>query len=171
MPIELNTLKDKSKARQRLGRGNASGRGNYSTRGMKGQRSRSGGKSGLKLKGFKMNLLNIPKMKGNKSIRPNNQIVKVSLLNGNFSDNDKVTPGTLLEKKLINSLNVPVKVLFDTDLEKKLEFFGCKFSKNALKAIEKSGSTIIKVEEEVKEKKTTKEVKEEKKTAAKKTKK
>ena len=62
--LTLHNLKSKKgvrKKKRRLGRGNSSGRGTYCGRGQKGQRSRSGGKKGLKLKGFKQSLQKILK--------------------------------------------------------------------------------------------------------------
>jgi len=146
MSLSLNTIKNTKKKKQRVGRGNASGRGTYCTRGLKGQRARSGGKSGLKLKGFKRNLLNLPKYKGTKSIRPNNQIVKLSDLEKSF-DNEKVTPGTLFEAGFIASMDLPVKILYDIDVKKKFEVFGCLLSKTARVAIEKAGGSVIDIAE------------------------
>lgn len=158
MTISLSQLKQGTKKRKRVGRGNASGRGTYSTRGMKGQRSRSGGKKGLKIKGFKRNLLNVPKYKGTKSIKPNNQIVKLSVLDGVYSGEEKVTPGTLLQKNLINDINVPVKILYDTEVKNKLHIYGCLASEKAKQAIEKAGGQFV-----VEEKETEKPAKKEKK--------
>ena len=111
MVLELSNIGTKKKNRKRIGRGNASGHGTYSTRGQKGQRARSGGKKGLKIKGFKQNLLNMPKYKGMKSPRLKAQLIMVSTLEKYFKDNEQVTPGSLLERGLVESMDRAVKIL------------------------------------------------------------
>ena len=146
MSLTLSNLGNKNKSRKRLGRGNASGRGTYCTRGLKGQRSRSGGKGGLKLKGFKQNLLNLPKFKGMKSFRPNNQIVKLSQLVKLFEAETQINPGVLQEKGIIDKASKPAKILLDKaeiKLTKKFEIVGVLVSKKAREVLEKSGTKII----------------------------
>lgn len=111
--LSLNTIKKtkgSSKKIKRVGRGNASGHGTYSTRGLKGQKSRSG-VSGLKRLGMKKQLLAIPKVRGFKSQKPKNQVVSVKAINKLYKDNEIVSPTTLFEKKLIGSVELPVKIL------------------------------------------------------------
>jgi len=111
--LSLNTIKKtkgSSKKIKRVGRGNASGHGTYSTRGLKGQKSRSG-VSGLKRLGMKKQLLAIPKVRGFKSQKPKNQVVSVKAINKLYKDNEIVSPTTLFEKKLIGSIELPVKIL------------------------------------------------------------
>ncbi|NQT50022.1 50S ribosomal protein L15 [Candidatus Kuenenbacteria bacterium] len=149
MSLQIHNIGKKKKNRKRVGRGNASGHGTYCCRGLKGQRSRSGGKSGLKLRGFKQNLLNIPKMKGTKSIRPNAQVVNLSDLEKHYSEDLKVTPGNLLEKGLIDKSTLPVKILRDKKFDKltrKLEVFGCLLSGSAKDIIEKAGGKVVGIE-------------------------
>ncbi len=122
--LSLNTIKKakgSSQKNKRVGRGNASGHGTYSTRGLKGQKSRSG-VSGLKRLGMKKQLLAIPKVRGFKSHRPKNQVVSVKAINNNFKDNEIVNPTTLFEKKLINSAELPVKILGKEKLTVKVTF-------------------------------------------------
>ena len=146
MSLSLHNLTNKKKPKKRVGRGNASGHGTYCCRGLKGQRSRSGGKGGLKLKGFKQNLLNAPKFKGMKRRTASAQVVLLSALDKNFTDSEKVTPGTLLQKGLIGSITQPVKILVNSSkdtISKKLEIVGCAVSKSAESAIIKTGGKII----------------------------
>jgi len=122
--LSLNTIKKtkgSSKKIKRVGRGNASGHGTYSTRGLKGQKSRSG-VSGLKRLGMKKQLLASPKVRGFKSHRPKNQVVSVKAINRNYKDNEIVNPTTLFEKKLINSAELPVKILGKEKLTVKVTF-------------------------------------------------
>lgn len=138
----LKPSKNSQKTRKRVGRGNASGTGTYSSRGMKGQRSRSGGKSGLKLRGLKMNLLNIPKLRGFKSIRPSKVEVKLGDLNEVCKDGDAVTPEFLKEKGLVKHTKHGIKVLATGELTKKINVSGVSVSKGAKEIIEKLGGTI-----------------------------
>ncbi|KKQ79558.1 MAG: 50S ribosomal protein L15 [Parcubacteria group bacterium GW2011_GWC2_38_7] len=152
MEVTLHTFGNKHKNRKNLGRGNASGHGTTAGRGSKGQRSRSGGKKGLKLKGFRQNLLNLPKFKGMKSPRPKNQVVKISDLAKKFTSETVVTPGTLLEKGLIRNAIDPVKILLDVKelkLESKLEISSILVSKNAREILEKAGAKFLDLETEV----------------------
>ncbi len=128
--LSLHTIasaKGRAKKNKRVGRGNASGHGTYSTRGLKGQKSRSG-VSGLKRLGLKKQLLQIPKARGFKSLKPKNQVVSVKALNNNFQDNDIVNPASLMAKKLIASLSQPVKILGKEKLTVKVKFENIKMS-------------------------------------------
>ncbi len=128
--LSLNTIKQAkgaSKNKKRVGRGNASGHGTYSTRGLKGQKSRSG-VSNLKRLGMKQQLLQTPKVRGFKSDKPKNQIVSLRAINSNFKDGDTVTAESLLEKNLISSIKLPIKILGKETLTVKVKFAGVKMS-------------------------------------------
>lgn len=146
MEVTLHNLGNKHKKRKNLGRGNASGHGTTAGRGGKGQRARSGGKKGLKLKGFRQNLLNLPKFKGMKSPRPKNQVVKLSVLEKFFKEVTEVSPKTLFEKGLIRKMEAPVKLLVDVKelkLSNKLEVTSVFVSKKAQEIIEAAGGKIL----------------------------
>ncbi len=132
MSLALNIIK-KSKGgvqkKKRVGRGNASGHGTYSTKGLKGQNARSG-VSGMKRMGMKKQLLQIPKVRGFKSLQPKNQVISVKTINENYKDNELVSPTTLMEKDLIKSVNLPVKILGKESLTVK----GLKFEKVKMSA-------------------------------------
>lgn len=122
--LSLNTIKKtkgSSKKVKRVGRGNASGHGTYSTKGLKGQKARAG-VSNLKRLGMRKQLLSIPKVRGFKSGKPKNQVVSVKAINKNFKDNEVVNPTTLAAKKLINSAELPVKILGKEKLTVKVTF-------------------------------------------------
>jgi len=142
MILRLHNIGKKKKANKRLGRGNASGHGTYSGKGQKGQRARSGGKGGLKLFGFRRTLLSTPKMKGMKP-RDKSQVVLLSTLEKVFANGDKVTPATLLEKKLIRATWPSIKILVGANdkLTKKLDIADCRVSAAAKGLIEKAGGT------------------------------
>jgi large subunit ribosomal protein L15 len=143
MTISLNKLGQKKKARKRVGRGNASGHGTFSTRGSKGQRARSGGSKGLKMKGFRRTLMSMPKFKGMLPRFPKAQVIPTELLDKHFSDGATVNPSALLEKKLIDSLDLPVKILVGKAISKKLTVEGCRVSKAAADMIVKAGGEVV----------------------------
>jgi len=145
MTLTANTISPNPKASRkskRVGRGNSSGKGNYSARGMKGQRSRSGGKGGLKLRGFKQALQKIPKLRGFKSPHAKKATVTLFTLNRVAADGDVVTPKYLEEKGVIADASVGVKVVFKGEITKKIELQDCLASKGALEAIEKAGGKV-----------------------------
>ena len=146
MPLALHTIKPAKgtvKKRKRIGRGNASGSGTYSGRGQKGQKSRSG-VSNLKRLGMKQVLLRTPKSRGFKSLRPKNQVVKVVVINQNFKDKDIVDPKILLDKKLINTARVSVKILGPGSLKlKSLKFYDVNMSTAIKEQAEKLGCKIV----------------------------
>jgi len=130
--LSLNTIKQAkgaAKKIKRVGRGNASGHGTYSTRGQKGQKSRSG-VSGLKRLGMKQQLLQIPKARGFKSLKPKNQVVSIKAINNNFKDGEVVNPENLAIKDLVSSSILPVKILGKEKLTVKVKFEGIKMSKS-----------------------------------------
>jgi len=130
--LSLNTIrkaKGSAKKNKRVGRGNASGHGTYSTRGLKGQKSRSG-VSNLKRLGMRQQLLQTPKQRGFKSLNPKNQVVSVKAINTNFKDGETVSAETLFAKKLVSSIDLPVKILGKEKLTVKVTFTKVKMSAN-----------------------------------------
>lgn len=153
MPLTLHTIKPAAgsrKKKKRVGRGDASGHGTYSCRGMKGQRSRSGGKSGLRLKGLKQNLLNIPKFPGFKSHKPRMTAVNLDILDKKFGDGEKVNPNILLNKKIVKKLGDGIKILGNGEITKKIIIEKCQLSSGAKKAIEKAGGKVVELEQDIK---------------------
>ncbi|MBU0619645.1 MAG: 50S ribosomal protein L15 [Patescibacteria group bacterium] len=143
MSLSLHTIKPakrSTKKRKKIGRGNASGHGTYSGKGQKGQKCRSG-VSRMKLKrlGMKSMIQQTPKVRGFKSDKPKNQVVSVADINKYFKDGDAVNPKTLLQKKLINKIKLPVKILGKEDLKlKNLKFSGVKMSESVQEKINKT---------------------------------
>ncbi|MBI2098934.1 50S ribosomal protein L15 [Candidatus Uhrbacteria bacterium] len=125
----------------RVGRGNASGRGTYSTRGAKGQRARSGGRRGLKLKGLKRRLLNLPKIGGFRSKYAKPRGINVSLLEEIFQTGDKITLARLRELKLVDR-DEDAKILGDGELKKKITVVGIPATAGAKKKIEAAGGAV-----------------------------
>ncbi len=153
-----NVQKSKGKTkRKRVGRGNSSGMGTYSTRGLKGQRSRSGGKSGLNARSIRSYLLRIPKVKGFKSLKSNQETVNIKDLNKNFKEGETVNSRSLLKLGLIKTITNGIKVLSVGELNKKLIVIADAFSKEALEKINKAGGEAKVIEVKKEEKKTKKE--------------
>jgi large subunit ribosomal protein L15 len=143
--LQAHTIKPKKGTRKkskRLGRGNASGKGNFSTRGMKGQRARSGGKGGLKLKGFKHILQATPKLRGFNSGNVRPVEITLATLERAFNNGDTVDLKILKEKNLLKKSNSAAKVIVKGQLTKRLIISGLKTTKGAVEAITKVGGEV-----------------------------
>ncbi len=149
MSLGLHNLKPAAGSRKkskRVGRGNASGHGTYSGRGMKGQRSRSGGKKGLKVRGFKKNFQQIPKKRGFKSYRPKMAVVNLLDLESKFDNGDAVDSKKLVAVNLIKDAKNGVKILGDGKITKKLTVQANAFSESARRGIMEAGGTVELIE-------------------------
>lgn len=142
--MQLHELKPKTKNKdkKRIARGGK--RGTTSGRGTKGQKSRTGHAIRPALRDF---LKKIPKLRGVKNIsaagKP--EVVSLEKLEKHFSDGDKITPQSLLEKGIIKQVkggSPSVKLLGDGNLTKKILVENCRISKSAKDKIEKAGGTI-----------------------------
>jgi large subunit ribosomal protein L15 len=144
--MQLHNLRPahKSKKRKRVGRGGK--RGTYSGKGLKGQKARAG----RKMKPFIRELIKkYPKLRGYrfgvKVQNPAVVVLNVEVLEKKFGENEKISPGTLLEKGIIDKIKgrVPkVKILGGGNVKKKLLVENCLISKNAKEKIEKAGGII-----------------------------
>ena len=143
MELNLSNLKSyPHKKIKRVGRGDASGHGTYSTRGQKGQKSRSGGKSGLKRKGLKQFLQQIPKSRGFKAIHKKMEIVNIGQLNKIFKDGEVIDLDKIFKAGLVKNKNRGIKVLGSGQLTKKFLVRVNSFSKSAENAIKKAGGNV-----------------------------
>jgi large subunit ribosomal protein L15 len=146
MSLTLENLKPKKGSRRvskRVGRGLSKG-GTYSGRGSKGQRARSGGKSGLKLKGLRRIMLRLPKSRGFQSLNPDIETVNVGDLAKSFGDGAKVSPNILMKKGLVKSVRHGVKVLGEGKIGIALTLSGLTVSAGAKGKIEKAGGSVLK---------------------------
>jgi len=146
MVITLSNLKSSKGAKRRkkrVGRGNSSGRGTYSGRGLKGQRSRSGGKSGLKARGIKGRLKNIPKLRGFKSPKPKKEVVNLKDLEINFENGAQINPKRLQKRGLVKNITNGVKILATGELTKNITVRGCSVSTSAKEKIEQAGGKVV----------------------------
>ena len=145
--MQLNDLRPAEgakKSRKRVGRGNSSGHGTYSGRGLNGQLSRAGGGKGSGFEGGQMPLsMRLPKLPGFRNInRVEYAPVNVSRLEAVFESGDVVDGASLVEKGVIKSEAIPVKVLADGSLTKSLTVRVDKVSASAQAKIEAAGGKV-----------------------------
>ena len=145
--MQLNDLRPAEgsrKNRKRIGRGNSSGHGTTAGRGTKGQLSRSGGGKGAGFEGGQQPLaMRLPKLPG---FRNRNRVedapVNVGRLEVLFEDGDTVDTEALVAKGVIKHDYIPVKVLGDGELTKKLTVAVDKVSASAKAKIEAAGGKV-----------------------------
>ena len=145
--MQLNDLRPaegSTKARKRLGRGNSSGTGTTAGRGTKGQLSRSGGGKGKGFEGGQQPLaMRLPKLPGFKNRnRVEYAPVNVARLEALFEDGETVDADALVAKGVIKHDYIPVKVLGDGELTKKLTVCVDKVSASAKAKIEAAGGKV-----------------------------
>ncbi len=160
MPEKLNLSNLKpaqpKQGSKRVGRGMGSGKGRYSGRGIKGQKSRAGShamRAGFE--GGQMPLyMRLGKQRGNTSkdampvgpFRTRTYHVNLRDLDARFDEGAEVTPEALAAAGLAARKDVPVKVLGQGELSKKLTVHAHGFSKAAREKIESAGGTCQLIE-------------------------
>ena len=145
--MQLNDLRPSegsTKARKRIGRGSSSGHGTTAGRGTKGQLSRSGGGKGAGFEGGQQPLaMRLPKLPGFKNRnRVEYAPVNVARLEALFEDGETVNTEALVAKGVIKHDYIPVKVLGDGELTKKLTVAVDKVSASAKAKIEAAGGKV-----------------------------
>ncbi|WP_333784295.1 50S ribosomal protein L15 [Thermocrinis sp.] len=141
--MKLNELAPNPGATQekkRVGRGIGSGLGKTCGKGHKGQKTRSGDrKLPSWFEGGQTPLhKRIPKRGFRSPNRVEYSVVNVKVLDSLFSEGEEVNPQKLLEKGLVKP-GMPVKILGDGELTKKLIVKAHAFSNSAKEKIEKAG--------------------------------
>jgi large subunit ribosomal protein L15 len=152
--IGLHNLKPNPGSRhrkKRIGRGEGSGTGKTSGRGQKGAGARSGSKRKVNLEGgqnpihMRMRKLRGPHMKKSMPFeqfgRTHTQPVNLRDLDARFDDGAEVTPDALRAKNLATRKDVPVKVLGQGEISKKLTVHAHGFSATAREKIEAVGGS------------------------------
>lgn len=144
----LNTLKrtHKNKKSRQVGRGGAKAK--TAGRGTKGQNARAGNKKRPELRDF---IKRIPKLRGrgvnsNKSIKKALFPVTLGAISEVFSNGDKVTPATMIQKGLITlayGKKPQVKILSTGEITKKVTVSGCSLSLSAKTKIETAGGKVV----------------------------
>src|SRR3954452_58735 len=136
--------------KKRVGRGEGSGVGKTSGRGQKGAGARSGFKTRPGAEGgqmpihMRMRKLRGPHMKKSmpfEKFRTHTQPVNLRDLEARFEAGDEVTPETLGARGLAARRGVPVKILGQGEISKKLAVRAHAFSKSAREKIEAAGGS------------------------------
>lgn len=137
---ELSPAPGSRRDAKRVGRGDGSGHGTYSGRGSKGQKSRSGYRIRPGFEGGQLPLIKrLPRKRGFVNIfRTEYSIVNLSKLNM-FEADSEVTPEKLVATGIVKSLQQPVKILADGELNHPLVVRANKFSAAAKAKIEAAG--------------------------------
>jgi len=131
------------KNRKKVGRGGAHGK--QSTRGHKGQHSRSGANFRAWFEGGQMPIQRrLPKRGFTNPNRVEFQVVNVSRLE-QLQGIEEITPQVLIESGIVSKKNVPIKILGNGDLSKKLSVSANAFTKSAIRKIEGAGGRITKI--------------------------
>ncbi|HGY57369.1 MAG TPA: 50S ribosomal protein L15 [Caldithrix abyssi] len=139
---KLSPNKGTTKDTKRRGRGEGSGLGVTAGRGHKGYGSRGGSKKRAWFEGGQMPIQRrLPKFGFTNIRKVVSQVVNVEVLNA-FDEGTEVTPELLYEKRLVRKNSVPVKILGNGELEKKLTVKVHAISESARKKIEKAGGSI-----------------------------
>lgn len=144
--MKLNNLKPtpaSRKARKRLGCGIGSGHGKTCGRGHKGQRSRTGGSIARGFEGGQMPLIRrLPKRGFTPLKKTVFQIVNVAQLEC-FSDGASLDVEVLCEAGLVKTPDIPVKLLGQGVLGKKLHITVAAASASARTKVEAAGGGIV----------------------------
>ena len=150
--FNLRAPEGANKKKKVLGRGTASGRGTTSGKGNKGQQARSGGKTYVGFEGGQMPLYRRLPYRGFSNIRFKKyfQIVNLSDIEKRFNDGETVDETTLYDKRLIKAstksgtvkATLPVKILGNGVLSKKLVFNIKAISASAREKITKAGGQV-----------------------------
>ena len=138
---ELSPVEGATKAPKRIGRGHGSGNGKTAGKGHKGQKARAGHGMRIGLEGGQMPLQRrVPKRGFNNIFAKEYAIVNVSALEV-FDDGAVVDAAALAEKGLIRCACMPVKILGNGQLSKKLTVTAAAFSAGASDKIQNVGGT------------------------------
>lgn len=145
---DLKPTKGSTRKRTRVGRGLAAGKGKYAGRGIKGQGAR--GRMGKKayFEGGQLPLVRrLPFKRGFTNLfRIEYQEVNIGDLNKRFDDGATVNLESLVAAGLLRSIDEPVVILGEGELEKKLTVHAHRVSKSAAEKIEKAGGSFSKLE-------------------------
>jgi large subunit ribosomal protein L15 len=128
-----------------LGRGTGTGHGKTAGKGTKGQNARSGGGVRPGFEGGQMPLFRRVARRGfsNYPFKKEYLIVNVRDLDTRFADGDRVDRKSLVARRLIKGKDLPIKLLGDGEVTRKLIVAVDQVSSSAREKIEKSGGEIV----------------------------
>ena len=132
--------------RKRLGRGPGSGKGKTSGKGHKGHKARTGGSTHLWFEGGQMPLQRrVPKRGFKNPFRREYQIINIGVLAG--LEEEDLTPDILAAYGLVDAgAGMPIKVLGDGEIGRKVTVRAHAFSASARSKIEAAGGTAELIE-------------------------
>jgi large subunit ribosomal protein L15 len=141
--FNLHAPKGANKKKRIVGRGQGSGRGTTAGKGNKGQKSRSGGKTYVGFEGGQMPLYRRLAHRGfsNYPFKQEFQVVNLDEIENRYENGETVSVETLIAKRIIKG-KLPVKVLGNGELTKRLIVTIKMFSNSAKEKIEKAGGTV-----------------------------
>ena len=147
MIFKLNPSKGSIKNKKRIGRGNASGQGRTAGKGHKGYKSRSGTKAKFHFEGGQTPLMRRLPKRGmkifSKNRRYKEQYQIINLADLATLKATKIDSELLFKNGVISKVDVPIKVLGNGKIDKKIEIESNMFSKSAVEKIEKAGGKAI----------------------------
>ena len=144
--MQIHDIQRKTKLKRSVQVGRGGTRGKTSGRGTKGQNARAGHKKYPEIRDV---IKRMPKLRGYAfgTFHTKTVVVNVITLDSAFENGAVITPAILAEKKIVmipKGTIVPVKILGDGELTKKLTVTGCLVSASAKAKIEKAGGTVEK---------------------------
>ncbi len=144
---EITRSVGRHKPRKRIGRGEGSGHGKTSGRGHKGAASRAGWKRRPGYEGGQMPLIRRMPKRGfsNVNFARLFHVVNIRHLEARCAEGAEVTAQTLAKAGLIRDTSLPLKILGDGELTKKLTVTAAKFSASAKAKSESAGGTANEV--------------------------
>ncbi len=139
---QLRPAKGANKKKKRIGRGEGSGWGVTAGKGNKGYRSRAGAKRRAWFEGGQMPLQRrLPKFGFKRPEKVPFQVVNLSDLN-RLENLETITKQDLLKSHLIRKKNIPVKLLGEGEIDRKINIQVDAVSKTAKEKIEKLGGVV-----------------------------
>jgi large subunit ribosomal protein L15 len=148
---EITKKAGKNKRRVRVGRGESSGLGKTAGRGNKGARSRAGWSLNPQYQGGQINFIQKMPKRGftNAPFRKEYHVVNVKAIEAVASAGDEVTAETLAAAGIIRDAKLPLKILGEGEITKKVTVSAAKFSASARAKIEKAGGTVNEIVKKV----------------------
>jgi large subunit ribosomal protein L15 len=133
--------------RTRVGRGESSGLGKTSGRGHKGAKSRSGWSLNPQYQGGQINFIQKMPKRGftNAEFKKHFHVINVQDLETLADAGGEITIETLAAAGLVRDAKLPLKVLGEGELTKKVSVTAAKFSATAKAKIEKAGGTATEI--------------------------
>lgn len=143
---DITKIVGRHKQAKRVGRGIGSGHGKTCGRGTKGAGARSGwtgsiraSREGGQLPWFRR----IPKRGfSNANFKKEFAVVNLRVIEAGFEDGAEVTAGALAERGLLAETKLPLKILGDGRLTKKVHVTAAAFSKVAEEKIKAAGGSV-----------------------------